>query len=260
MTFNTMNHNFLKGWLATIVLLFGFSLTAQNIISDRPGIGDGVSTLPKNRFQLETGLEYARFQTGSDYVINQNTLPIALLRYGLGDKVELRLIQSYYFIDMPKLNGDYSSSGFSNTSIGSKFKLTENANNGIQTSVLLELLVPTGSKEVASNKFLLSLRYIHSWDFSEQWNLTSNLGAYWAEEQAIGLTYSFAVGYAINNRWGVFFEPFGDLYQLEDFNISIDGGITCLLNPKMQVDASLGTGLNRDFYFIGLGFSWLIGK
>lgn len=255
-----MNHKFLKSTFILILLLFSYSLRAQNIISDRPGIGDGVSIVPKNGFQLETGLEMARFQPGSDYVFSQNTLPIALLRYGLSDKVELRLIQSYYFTDMPKLTGDYSNNGFSNISIGSKLKLTENADNGIQTAALLELIVPTGSKDVASNKFYVSLRYLHSWDFSERGNLNSNIGAYWAEEQAIGLTYSFAVGYAVNDKWGVFIEPFGDFYQFEDFSISIDGGVTYLINSRMQVDASVGTGLNNDFYFIGLGFSWLIGN
>ena len=86
------------------------------------------------------------------------------------------------------------------------------------------------------------------------------IGIYWAEEQAISLIYSFAVGYAVNDQWGIFIEPFGDFYQFEDFNISLDGGVTYLVNQKMQVDVSAGTGLNNDFYFIGLGFSWLIGK
>jgi len=258
--FKTVKHNFLKPALVTALLLFGFTLCGQTISSDRPGIGIGASTVLKNRFQAEIGFEMARFEPNERYTFHQNALPIALMRYGLSDKVELRLNQSFYFTDMPKLTGDYSNNGFSNASIGSKFKLSENADNGIQTAALLEIVVPTGSKDVALDKFLISLRYLHSWDFSKRGNLASNLGAYWAEEQAIGLTYSFAVGYAINDNWGFFIEPFGNLYQFKDFNISIDGGVTYLLNQKMQMDLSVGAGLNNDFYFIGLGFSWLIGK
>lgn len=242
------------------MLLTSFSLSAQTISSDRPGIGDGTSTLQRSQFQLETGVELMRRQAGKVNVFSQTTLPIALLRFGVSDRVELRFIQSYFFTDLPKMTGDFSKSGFSNTSIGSKVKLTENAENGVQTAALLEVVIPTGTEDMTYDGFLISLRYLHSWDFSERGNLNSNIGGFWAEENGVSLTYSFAVGYAINDRWAVFIEPFGDFYEFEDFNISIDGGLTYLLNSKMQMDVSVGTGINSDYYFIGLGFSWLIGK
>lgn len=255
-----MKNRFLQIGLLFLLLLFGFFLRAQTISSDRPGVGDGASIVLKNKFQLETGLEFARYRPGESYMFNQNTLPIALLRYGLSDKIELRLLQSYFVTDRPKLQGDYSNNGFSNTSIGAKFRLAENTDRGTQAALLFDLVVPTGSQEVALNKFLASLRHLFSWNFSEQANLTSNIGVYWAEEQAISLTYSFAVGYAINDKWGVFIEPFGEVFQFDDFSIAIDGGLTYLLNSKMQFDASAGSGINNDFYFMGLGFSWLITK
>ncbi len=255
-----MTHNLLKSSLVLIFLLISSGLAAQNIISDRPGIGDGVSTLMRSQIQLETGFEMLCTNNTGSSCHRQFAVPLALLRFGVSDRVELRLIQSYVFRDFSYGSIYQSYKGFSNTSIGSKFKLTENADRGTQSAALIEVVIPTGSENVASDMFLVSLRYLHSWDFSESGNLNSNIGIYWAEEQAISLIYSFAVGYAVNDQWGIFIEPFGDFYQFEDFNISLDGGVTYLVNQKMQVDVSAGTGLNNDFYFIGLGFSWLIGK
>ncbi|MBU1371041.1 MAG: transporter, partial [Bacteroidetes bacterium] len=58
----------------------------------------------------------------------------------------------------------------------------------------------------------------------------------------------------------VFVEPFGAFFLMNEFNIALDGGVTYLLNNTMQVDFSAGKGINSDYYFFGLGFSWLIGK
>lgn len=254
-----MNHSFLKNSLLLVFLIISSGLVAQHIVSDRPGIGDGASTVPKNRFQVEIGFEMARFEPNGRYTFNINTLPIALLRYGIGNKIELRLTQAYFFTDSPKLWGDFKQNGLSNTSLGSKFKISENTIKGISNSILLEFAIPTGSEKVVSDKYALGLRYIFSWDFSERGNLTSNIGGIWFEEQAISLVYSFAMGYTINDKLGIFVEPYGDIFQLEEFNIAIDSGLTFLLNSKMQMDFSAGKGLNNDFYFFGFGFSWLIG-
>ncbi|MBU2556596.1 MAG: transporter [Bacteroidetes bacterium] len=241
-------------------LFLGVGIHAQNIQSDRPGIGDGASTLEQKSFQLETGFEMAQFQPGKNEAFNSTSLPLVLLRYGISDWAELRLIQSYQFTDRPNLTGNYKLNGFSNISIGTKLKLSDNSSKGVQTAVLLEVVAPTGSADVAADKFLISLRYLHSWDFAAQWNLGSNIGTYWAEEQDLSLTYSFALGYAISESWSVFVEPFGAFFLMNEFNIALDGGVTYLLNNTMQVDFSAGKGINSDYYFFGLGFSWLIGK
>ena len=244
-----------------LFLLAASSLTfGQSFSSDRPGAGDGVATVGPRYFQLEAGLDFSRSNGGEINEFTANSLPIFLVRYGLTEKIELRLTESFVMHDMPNLAGDQKSSGLSNLTVGGKFQVCERQEWGTQAAVLAELFVPTGSAEVAGDALGLSLRLLHSWDFAENWNLGSNIGAYWFEEQDLSLFYSFALGYAITEKIGVFAEPYGNYFQFDDFSLSIDGGVTYLLKPNVQIDLSAGTGISDDHLFVGLGFSWLIGK
>ena len=72
-----------------ILLLASFGTFSQEMITDRPDQTESASTVPKFRFQLETG--------GSLEVINKlktMVLPGSLFRYGIGNNIELRLTTS----------------------------------------------------------------------------------------------------------------------------------------------------------------------
>jgi hypothetical protein len=244
-----------------LFLLASTSLTfGQSFSSDRPGAGDGVATVEPRYFQVEAGLDFSKTNAGELNEFTSNSLPLILLRYGLTENIELRLTESFVIQDMPNFSAVQQSSGLSNLTLGGKFKLCERPEWGTQAGVLAEVVVPTGSAEVAGDALGLSLRFLHSWNFSERGNLGSNIGVYWFEEQDLSLLYSFTVGYALTDKFGVFVEPYGNYFQFDDFNLSIDGGFTYLLKQNLQLDLSAGTGISDDHFFFGLGFSWLIGK
>ncbi|MDN5349820.1 MAG: hypothetical protein PWQ54_1216 [Bacteroidales bacterium] len=241
--------------LASTRITFG-----QSFSPDRPGAGDGVATVEPRYFQLEAGLDFSKANAGELSEFTANSLPVLVLRYGLTENIELRLTESFVIHDMPNYSVFQQTTGLSNLTLGGKFKICESPEWGTQAAVLAEVFVPTGSAEVASDALGLSLRFLHSWDFSEQGNLGSNIGVYWFEEQDLSLMFSFAVGYALTEKLGIFVEPYGNYFQFDDFSLSIDGGFSYLLKQNFQLDLSAGIGISDDQYFIGLGFSWLIGK
>ncbi|MDD4086009.1 MAG: transporter [Bacteroidales bacterium] len=253
----------IKKLIGVILFIFCLQTThlrAQSFSSDRPGAGDGVATVEARYFQVETGLDFSKLNPGEKAEFTVNSLPVMLLRYGLSEKVELRIIESFVIHDKPNWSEFKQGSGFSNLTIGGKFQVCENPEIATQAGVLAEVFVPTGSAEVTEDALGLSLRFLHSWDFAARWNLGSNFGAYWFEEQELSLMYSFALGYTITDKLGVFVEPYGNYVQLNDFELSFDGGFSYLIKPNLQVDINAGTGITGDHYFIGFGFSWLIGK
>lgn len=76
---------------AGIVLICSYGLAAQNVINtDRPDQSDGTHIVEKNLIQLETGLQFSKFDevtTGFDNV--------TLVRYGVKRRFEVRLLNQF---------------------------------------------------------------------------------------------------------------------------------------------------------------------
>ena len=72
-------------------------------------------------------------------------------------------------------------------------------------------------------------------------------------------TYSLAVGFTINDKWGFYIEPYGEWLNFQSIASNLDGGFTYLLQQNIQLDISYGLGLNYHMHYTSLGFSWLIG-
>ena len=239
----------------TVMFAIASVVNAQTISFDRPGAGDGTGVVFKRHANLEMGLNFTKYKAASS-----NTIPGVLLRYGLLNKLEIRVGQSYLMnaIDMPA--GKIKDAGLSNLSIGAKYALCQKEEKGMESAILFDAVLPTGSKDVASDKADFVLKYLHTAALNDKWSLGSNLGLSLIAQEDINLVYAFAFGYTINDQWGVFAEPYGEWTRFEDFEVAADAGITYLINPKMQADLSFGTGLTQNFSFISFGFAWAIGK
>jgi len=86
------------------------------IVTDRPDITESAIVVPKERLQFENGLTWTsdRGQTAVD-------LPETLVRFGVSDRTELRIVVPNYLDD---LSGRASASGFGDVVIG-RFELTK---------------------------------------------------------------------------------------------------------------------------------------
>jgi hypothetical protein len=99
-----------------LIVLFGARAAAagDELIADRPGVGESASVVGRWRVQLETGLTWAR--------VDQDTrafdLPQALVRLGLGGSLELRMLAPDW---LRSAGPGGAESGWADTAVGLKW-------------------------------------------------------------------------------------------------------------------------------------------
>ena len=77
-------------------------------------------------------------------------------------------------------------------------------------------------------------------------------------DEANNYTYSFVVGFEINEKINGYFELFGSFENFDDSENNINAGITYLIKNNLQLDYSFGTGINHKYNFMSIGCSILI--
>jgi Putative MetA-pathway of phenol degradation len=248
----------------TVAVFFLFSLCAvqnifpQEIVTDRPGMGDGTAIVPTGVLQLESGYRFTR--VGSD---KEHTLGEVLLRVAPAEKLEFRIgVDSYLFTRSPGSDD----SGFGDGSLALKYKLFENDNGPgeVNLSTILGTSLPTGSKLYRENSIQPWTQLILDWNVYQNLALTYNL--YYSRAGSGSERYNkFAGGVAVSfplaSRTGCFLEYYAVAVESGyGQNTSyFDGGITYLINDNCQVDIHSGLGLDDDHpnYFVGVGLSYL---
>lgn len=238
-----------------ICLLLGLSTTAQQlppIQLDRPDQTECPFTVPKKYIQAEIGFTYEN--TGShSYTM---LLPTTLLKYGITDKLELRLITE---IEQTKTYTT-KQTGINPVKIGFKTKLIEEKGFMPMISFIGHLSLPhVASKENKADFYAPSFRFTLQHTLSPRFSLGYNLGAEWDgfTPEPVFL-YTLTTGFSISEKLGSYVELYGFLPQHNRSDHKIDGGLTYLLNNNMILDISAGTAIDRHShdYFIALGYSF----
>ena len=205
--------------------------------------------------QIETGvlLGYEGDQINTS---EQQLLPTTLFRYGLIDKVELRILSQ--FENNKSCSDCPSIRGISDIEIGAKIKLYQG--NGINVAFLSHVIVPTGSHDLSlhDNGSINKLALEH--DLTDNISIGYNAGYDYFGEGNGDLTYSVAIGVGINDKVGIYIEPYGAFNDLDKYESNFDAGFTYSLKKHTQLDFSFGTGLNHDMNYISLGASFLFVK
>ena len=90
------NLNFHIAFCIAPILLFAQEEQPEiySIATDRPNMTASSLTLPKNTFQIETGVLY-EYQDKNAFAIATLKYPTTLLRYGLFENFELRISGQY---------------------------------------------------------------------------------------------------------------------------------------------------------------------
>lgn len=124
--------------------------------------------------------------------------------------------------------------------------------------MLTHLLVPTGTKELSGDTYGSINKLAASHQINESLDLGCNLGYNYLGTGRGDLTYSLVPGVAVNEKVGMYIEPYGELLDMLDFMLSSDTGLTYPVKENLQLDFSFGTGMNHRMNFISLGCSWKI--
>lgn len=242
---------FLLGLSASIVL-FG---NEDIIVPDRPGFSTGTQTVKPNTVNVELGYQYSYNNHNPQQ--SSHTLPQMVLRTGLSENVEIDLL--WDGINVDKEEGSEVLRSKADLSIGSKYKLVNNDDYHFTAMGIFSL--PTGSSPSTSGSIdpLLGLL----WDYSISDNNTL-FGTVQASSSTIDHNrvyderFSLGTSYSHTDVLSSFIEFFtimpseSSLYNIK----TIDCGMAYLLTNDIQLDFSIGFGLNKyTSNFIGFGIA-----
>ena len=234
--------------LPALVLLAVLAAPASGqITTDRPGFGFSPSVVDRGTFQVEAGLPQAtradRSLAGRDATLTVYSFPIQL-RYGVTDAVEFRLGSSVYDVVRLSVDGDGDSDGNAGldvVEVGAKIQL---ATNGPTVAIIPSVLVPTTEAGDLAGTF----RAVAGWALSDQFSLTTVLGALVTDAdpdaQVTGEAVA-VVGTALTSALSAYAEV--DAFPGDNATpVLAGGGLTVLVSPDVQLDASFDLGLNDD--------------
>jgi hypothetical protein len=205
-----------------------------------------ITRLVRGRTQLEGGYSYLR---GSDWT--QHALPDMLLRFGLTDRLELRL-------GWP----GFVSSDSDDPAIGSGFTGTLDPNVGFlydlwgqngwlpQTAVLATVPVPLEGNPFALNSLQPLTELMYSWETSDRTTVTGRSG--FALFEAAGDNYiqfqqSFSFDVILTERLGVFvsWDMLANHGSWNDTSQHMaGGGLSFLLTERLAISWRSSVGLN----------------
>lgn len=248
----------MKTYLLSLILIFiTLNANAQDAIeTDRPDQTETVSTVPKGRLQSESGITHTQTERNG----SENTMPETLWKFGITDKVEVRLSTDLLYFK----NSDSSGYGLEPVKIGLKVNMWHGKGLIPETTLLVQAAVPkVASKKLQAKYLAPEIRLLFENDLSDNVQLGYNLGAEWDGESAEPVSvYTCSSDFVLSDKLETFIEVFGFMPQKDRSNHWVDGGFKYLINQNIQVDISGGYELtsNNHYhgYFESLGFSFRI--
>ncbi|PKQ61998.1 hypothetical protein BZG02_13745 [Labilibaculum filiforme] len=244
---------------AVAMLLSGWLIAQEKapMVTDRPDQTESASIVTLNGFQIETGFSFERYNSD----INNTTYNSTLVRYGLCEKIELRLGLAYLGTNISFDGGSFDESGFAPIVVGAKFQLNEESEGLPKLALMTTFSLPNTGANVYENKYLgADFRVNGEYSLNEAMSLGANLGVAWsgaeAGNTAVGV-YTAVIGMSLSEKLGAFAELYGFLPKDGKNDHRWDAGMTYSVNEDLQLDFATGIGLSKvspDF-FVSLGLS-----
>lgn len=235
-------------------LLANVSLAQEKskIETDRPDQTETPAIVPKGMFQMENGFSFEKANSDSESYL----LPSSLIKYGLNDRFEFRLITEFA---SDKTNGT-KVSGLNPVLIGFKVAIAEETGIWPKVSFISHLMLPDlASSELKTTYYAPRFRFTMQHTLTDKISLGYNLGAEWdGETPDATFIYTLTTGFSLSEKMGCYVELYGFAPQNDTADHRFDGGFTYLLSDNVMIDASAGFGIteNAPDYYTALGFSF----
>lgn len=234
----------------------------EPLVSDRPDFTESAVSVEPGRFQVEFGATAA--QGGDEREFSAGEV---LLRAGLVSRLELRLeIGSFAWTDGP---GEVDPSGLTTAKVAFKMEVIRASRRvlgGVQMALLGSVTLPIGDSDVATDGWLPSAVLAASWDLTDRVSVGTNVGLASFEggpEQFTAGWLTGAVGLAISDRWGSFFELFGFTSERDrgPTTGTFQAGATFLVSRDFQLDARIARRVTAEGpdALVGIGGAWRFG-
>ena len=240
----------------------------ESIVTDRPDFTEASKSVGKGRIQVEMGYTYIQDRSnGTNF--QGHSYPEVLLRLGLFTEwFELRIGQNFGNEQLGTFGDNAHTNGAEDLYLGARFDLTEQKGWLPESSLILQMLVPTGSDGFSDEKVLPGANLIYSWEvipdcLSMAGSTQANRARDDSGDEYTELAQSFTLGYTLTDKWGAYTEWFAlfpagatapDVGPEQYFN----GGFTYRVTNNLQFDIRAGVGLNdrADDFFTGTGFAF----
>lgn len=232
---------------------------AAPLVGDRPDFTESASAV--TRLQVESGYTF----TGNGSV-DAHEVGEVLLRIPVVEGLELRAgLSSYAWEEAspPAAPSDPERSGFTDAALGVKLELAEPpaGEGGPAFALLAGTSLPTG--DVSDAGAQPGVKLAAAVDLSDRLSLGSNVGVEAREEDDIRfgeLSGSLALGVGLAEAVGAYVEGYGFVPTGDgpDASAVLNGGLTWLVSPDLQLDARIGTGMSgpQPDVIAGAGVVW----
>ena len=216
------------------------------ISADRPGFGDGTTTVAPGTFQA--GLGYAVNGNG----VTSHELGQLFLRYGLLDGLELRGgVGSYVLNESPR------DDGYGGSSVGAKVRLFQNDVSALSGVATLGL--PTGDAFGTADRARQEVKLAYDGALGEGLTLSVNGGAsfFYAEgtqeDRAVEWLFIPTLSFGLTDDVGAYVGYAGFYTDAANANW-VEGGFTLLATLDTQLDVNTGLRVDDESdFFVGLG-------
>jgi hypothetical protein len=234
--------------------------------SDRPDFTDSSTTVGYRRLQIESGYTYTR-AVGGDPTHDVHDLPELFVRYGLAERLELRVAWDEGIVFHRQLDRNsgriVTESGSTDMQFGFKYAISKQDKWRPQSAVVVSVSAPVGAAFQSSRQVDPFVNYLYSWEFTKKLALNCSTGSWWTAEsgdhfsrlsQSVSVEYELTEKLHVFNEWYAFFFRNASDNRPQHYS---DAGLTYLVTPNFQLDWRAGLGLNSvsDGFFTGCGLT-----
>ncbi len=227
------------------------------MVTDRPDFTESSETVARGLVQLESGVTYTR-----DGDTRATSFGEALVRVGLAPRAELRVGLNSYAVER---SAGTTLRGLEDASLGAKVKLLKGGETGSAkpaVALVVNSSLPTGASAFRASKPQPEVKLAGAWTFSDRLSFSSNVNYAWVRNRSESYgepSASASFGIGVTERVGSYLEYYGFYPRLDGAERShfANGGVTFSINDGMQLDARVGSQVNRKAegpsYFFGVG-------
>jgi hypothetical protein len=252
-----------------LINLFSLTVCAQvdKIETERPGQTNTPATVPKKWVQIESGflMQVERhYPKLKDHFIQH---PSLLSKYGIGNRIELRLITELGTIKEQFVNDTTSRTGITNVQLGGKVNFFQEKGLRPKTSLIAHYNFRRWRTLYKDSIDGANFRFTMLHTLSKTISIGYNIGMNW---NRFGFPpaylYTFSPRFNIGEKWFAYIEAFGSFRRPKKYNPenNIGGGFAYYVNDNFKIDAFAGFGLSKQapdkFYSIGASFRFNTGK
>ena len=212
---------------------------------------EGELSIDKGILQLEITFLNQSKGVGTEKTDYQQ-LPNNLLRYGVSNNTEIRLVIN--------LEGTQQDSGqgleykIGSTQLGAKVAFNKQNDSKTKGAFFSHLIFPKNWNDFSSS-FGYSNQLVLKQNINSKFSLTSNFGYAHFSNRIGYYNYTAVAVLNISNKFSLFVEPYGVFDAKSNSASNIDIGFSYFL-ANLQFDFAIGTGIDNKMIHQGIVITW----